>query len=34
MLQFTELDEHVGIREQMNLETGPVVLIDTFTVKP
>lgn len=34
MLTFAEMDEHVGIREQMDLETGPVVLINTFTVKP
>lgn len=34
MLQFAEMDERVGIREQMDLETGPVVLINTFTVKP
>ncbi|KAF0233325.1 MAG: hypothetical protein FD177_1718 [Desulfovibrionaceae bacterium] len=34
MLKFAELDERVGIREQMELETGPVVLVNTFTVKP
>jgi len=34
MLKFAEMDGHIGLREQMNLETGPVVLINTFTVKP
>jgi heme-degrading monooxygenase HmoA len=31
---FAELDEHVTFFEQMRQESGPVVLINTFTVAP
>ena len=32
MLQLIEMDTQVSLREQMELDEGPVVLINTFTV--
>lgn len=32
MLAFTEMDEHIAIRDQLNDAGGPVVLINTFKV--
>src|SRR5262245_7472586 len=34
MLQMKEMDETVTLREQLGLDAGPVVLINTFTVQP
>ena len=31
---LTEMDDRVSFREQLQQETGPVVLINTFTVPP
>ena len=33
-IKLAEMDERVGFREQLQQETGPVVLINTFTVAP
>ena len=34
MIRMKEMDEAVTLREQMGQETGPVVLINIFTVQP
>src|SRR5262249_35170959 len=34
MIRMKEMDEAVTLREQMGLDAGPVVLINTFTVQP
>ena len=33
-ITLAEMDERVSFREQLQQETGPVVLINTFTVPP
>src|SRR5918997_1377071 len=33
-IKLAEMDERVSFREQLHQETGPVVLINTFTVPP
>ena len=33
-IKLAEMDERVSFREQLQQETGPVVLINTFTVPP
>src|SRR5919112_719589 len=33
-IKLVEMDERVSFREQLQQETGPVVLINTFTVPP
>lgn len=34
MAAFTEMDQHVTIREQLGEGGGPVVLVNIFTVEP
>ena len=34
MLQRTELDERVGLADQLAEEVGPVILVNTFKVAP
>ena len=34
VMTLAEMDERVSFREQLQQETGPVVLINTFTVAP
>jgi heme-degrading monooxygenase HmoA len=34
MIRMKEMDDAVTLREQMGLDAGPVVLINTFTVQP
>jgi len=34
MVSFVEMDKQVSIREQLGDSGGPVVLVNTFTVKP
>jgi hypothetical protein len=34
MLQRTEMDERVGLVDQLAVEVGPVILVNTFKVAP
>ncbi|GFK94109.1 hypothetical protein NNJEOMEG_01948 [Fundidesulfovibrio magnetotacticus] len=34
MVRFREMSEHVALAEQMQEESGPVVLVNVFTVHP
>ena len=34
MLRRIEMDEHVGLADQLGQEVGPVILINTFRVAP
>ncbi len=34
MAQMIEMDKHVTLRDQLQHEVGPVILINTFTVHP
>ena len=34
MLKRIEMDEHVSLREQLAVDEGPVVLVNTFKVAP
>src|SRR3712207_28780 len=34
MPQMIEMDQHVTLRDQLQHDVGPVILINTFTVQP